>query len=526
VLTRHTLVFACGATTMALEIAAARLFAPHFGTALPVWANLIGLILTYLAAGSWLGGRLAGRPGVAVRLGTFAGAGGVLTAVVPLVAGPVLDRGGLALSSVDLGLVVASFVSAALVLGAPTVVLGAVLPLAIGAADGAGAVRAGSLIALSTLGGILGVFASALVAVPLLGTRGTFAVFGLGVAALAVLALRREAPRRAVALAALALGVAVALAVSAQRAPRTPRPPSEALRATLEREGALTSGGPQPEVTFVHESAYHLVQVARAGDARWLVLDEAAGVQSLYRPGAVLTGRVWDDFLVAPLLARVAGGARVRRALVLGLAGGTVARGLAGTWAPAVIDGVELDPVVVDAARAEFDTGAIPSLVTHIGDARRFVTTSTARYDLVIVDAFRGPYVPFHLTTSEFFAALRARLAPGGVVAVNVPFTETHTPQLASAVGATLAGIFPAVVVIERRDAYNAVLVAGDLDLDAAAFSTRVRALPAGSLLARAARDAAGRWQAFSAPPGTSPLTDDRAPVEWLTDNMVWREIR
>ena len=61
-----------------------------------------------------------------------------------------------------------------------------------------------------------------------------------------------------------------------------------------------------------------------------------------------------------------------------------------------------------------------PHLNTITADARVFIRQPGPRYDAIVVDAYRQPYIPFYLTTREFFAEVRSRLTPGGVVLVNV----------------------------------------------------------------------------------------------------------
>jgi spermidine synthase len=58
------------------------------------------------------------------------------------------------------------------------------------------------------------------------------------------------------------------------------------------------------------------------------------------------------------------------------------------------MDGVELDPAVSDAGRRYFEMGKTPGLAVHDLDARAFLRRTDAKYDVIIVDAYRPPYVP------------------------------------------------------------------------------------------------------------------------------------
>jgi hypothetical protein len=160
-------VFAAGVATLGAEIAAQRLVAPTFGASTVVWANTIGVVLVALAGGYWLGGRMADRRPHVRDLALTALAGAALVALVPLLAIPVL--GG----TEDVG----SLLALVVLVAPPVLVLGAVSPWAIrlrvtGLSD-AGDV-AGRVYALSTAGGLVGTFASALALIPLVGTRWTF----------------------------------------------------------------------------------------------------------------------------------------------------------------------------------------------------------------------------------------------------------------------------------------------------------------------------------------------------------------
>jgi MFS family permease len=183
-------VFMAGVATLAAEIAAQRLVAPAFGASTVVWANTIAVVLLALAGGYWLGGRLADRHPRSGALALTALAGAALVALIPLVAIPLLG-----LTEDRLNELPGSLLAALVLVGPPVLVLGAVSPWAIRlrvrTVEDAGDVT-GRLYALSTAGGLVGTFASALLLIPLVGTRWTFLV----AAALLALAAAPGARRR------------------------------------------------------------------------------------------------------------------------------------------------------------------------------------------------------------------------------------------------------------------------------------------------------------------------------------------
>jgi len=204
----YPLVFVAGAATMSTEMSASRLLAPFFGSSILIWANIIGLILIYLSAGYFLGGRLADRhphlPYLA-RLMIFAAAA---IAVTPFLAQPLLDLAVGAFADASVGAFLGSFFAAMLIFSVPITLLGMASPFAIRlgvvSVERAGEV-AGRMYALSTAGSILGTFLPVAVLIPLIGTRRTMLATAAVLAVCAAPALGRRYVLVPAAIAALAL---------------------------------------------------------------------------------------------------------------------------------------------------------------------------------------------------------------------------------------------------------------------------------------------------------------------------------
>jgi spermidine synthase len=340
---------------------------------------------------------------------------------------------------------------------------------------------AGRLYALSTTGSLVGTFVPALIAIPLIGTQRTL----LGIAALLALAGSLLLGARYLVVAAL-VGALVLV------------PP----------------GAVKAEDGLLHEetSLHQYIQVVERDDGRRLLfLNEGVAVHSVWRRDEVLTGGVWDAFLaVPPLLGRP-----LERVAILGNAAGTTARAMGVYFPRAEIDGVELDPAVSRVGRRWFGLDDNPRLTVHDEDARPFLRRSDTRYDLIVVDAYHQPYVPFYLATREFFRLVREHLRPGGIVALNVAAVPDDK-RLVRAVGGTLAADFPQVLEWPALR-FNTIVLGLSEPLSADELGRRLASgprdlAPLRELLARDARpmEVAGR-----------PWTDDRAPVEWLTDRMI-----
>jgi spermidine synthase len=480
-----------GAASLGAEIAAARLLAPWFGASTIVWANTIATVLVALSGGYWIGGRLADRDPTFAGLCRLVLLSAALMAAVPFVAGPFLRVSVDALDSVEAGAFVGSLLAVLVLIAAPVLVLGCVAPyavrLSVGALDEAGRVS-GRLYAISTLGSLAGVFLSALVLIPFAGTRRTFLAFALALGLVALLGLRKRAP-----LAALAPALVAVLMVL----------PTGTVKAV--EDGRVVWEG---------ETGYQYARVLEREDGeRQLELNEGQAVHSVYTPGQWLTDNYWDEPLVLPFAGRATA---PRSIAILGSAAGTVARAYGHFFPATRIDAVEIDPKLTEVGRELFDLHA-PDLHTHAADARPWLRSTSRRFDVIYVDAYRQPYIPFYLATKEFFRLAKSRLNPGGVVIVNVGHPEDSS-RLEQVLSATMRSVFGHVARDPSEDV-NTQVIAADVPLSGArlAGAQRGGAIPRG--LDGLARTAAARVAPGLR--GGRVYTDDVAPVEWLIDASI-----
>ena len=199
-------------------------------------------------------------------------------------------------------------------------------------------------------------------------------------------------------------------------------------------------------------------------------------------------------------------------------AGGTIARQATAIYGPIPIDGIEIDPRIVEVG-VEFFAMDQPNLSVHTTDGRFFLEYTDQRYDLVVIDAYRLPYIPFQLATTEFFGLVRARLTPQGVVAVNVGRTESDY-RMVEAIAATLGDHFATVHAIDLEGTFNTVLVA----TQQVTYPDNLRqnaALAEHALIAQTADLALANLYPLAG--DGAAFTDDRAPVESLTNAIILR---
>ena len=133
-----------------------------------------------------------------------------------------------------------------------------------------------------------------------------------------------------------------------------------------------------------------------------------------------------------------------RRIAILGNAAGTTARAYAHYFPRTRVDAVEIDGELTRMDARWFDMRG-PNLHVYTDDARPWLAAQPKRqYDAIFVDAYRQPYIPFYLTTREFFSTVRSRLRPGGMVIVNIGHPE-DSRDLERVLGATMRAAFPVV---------------------------------------------------------------------------------
>lgn len=498
-------VFLAGAAVMSAEMAAPRLLAPFFGASHTVWTNIIGVILAAMTAGAYAGGRLADRwPSERAYARALAVSGASLAAV-PFVSKPFLAYASMALARQEAGPFILSLVSVSLFFAPPVFMLAMISPWALKIAGSArpgelGRV-AGELSALAALGSIAGTFATSFALLPFLGTRASI----LFVSALLMTAgAFRSFERRAAAAAAAIAAVTACCALSAACA------------------GPIKD---VPGTLYEKESPYQYVQAVQRGGYTLLLLNEGVCEHSAKPSRGYLTGGYWDCMSVLAAMATKNG--EPLRVLILGLAGGTMAWQLShfyGGSRALSIDGVELDPAVVEAGRLHFGLDGIESLEVHTADARAFVREGLrGPYDLIVADAFQQPYIPFHLTTLEFYRSCRNMLSERGIFAINLG-TAVGEKTLVDSFTATFKAAFDNVYIFTLANdsvLFDNHIIVGSRSTQSPESLSDSSVAP--ELASRALPKIKAAWRVPEPPPDALVFTDDRAPVEFFIESMILR---
>ncbi len=515
------LVFVAGACSLAVELSASRLLAPYFGTSLFIWANLIGLILVYLTVGYYVGGRIADRfPRASVLYGMTTVAA-FLISLIPFISRPIMHWSQSSFSTYSIGVFYGSLVSVILLFALPMILLGCVSPFAIRLSIeqlGRSGRTAGQLYAISTAGSIVGTFLPVLWLIPSIGTYRTFFIFAVCLLLVSIIGLIASGarpdhmhldgsqPRKKrfnKNILAILLLIPMALSVFSIRGPIKP---------------AFGSNG-GGRLIAERESAYNYIQVVQVGSETQLILNEGVGIHSIYDPNELVTGGPWDYFMIAPFFNNPPFTTdQVHRAAIIGLGAGTGVRDLTAAYGSIPIDGVEIDGTIVDLARQYFHMNE-PNLHVVIQDGRYWLDTTNQKYDLIAIDAYQQPYIPFQLTTQEFFQEVRDHLTPTGTVILNAGRTGSDY-RLVDALAQTMHSVFPNVYLIDTARFTNTMIIGTNAHTSPGNFQKNFDSL-SDPLLAQVATNSIQFGKIREVHGSTVYFTDDRAPVEQLIDEII-----
>jgi len=497
-------VFFAGCASLAVELTASRLLGNYFGSSNLVWATIIGLVLIYLSVGYTIGGKWADRSPKFETFFTILLWSSLLIGMIPLASRPVLRAASHAFDELRVAELIGSFVSVLLLFSIPVTLLGTASPFAIRLAidekESSGKI-AGRIYTLSTLGSFIGTFLPVLVLIPILGTYRTFvaislllmlpAWFGLGFTVNFKSAIRY-------------LWMPVILLITS----------GIGLRG-LDKIADHT--------IYEGESAYNYIQVQEIDGYRILRLNEGQGIHSIYHPQIKDYNGPWEQVLVSPFFYPPSENfISVDRIAILGLAAGTSAQQASIVFPDAKIDGYEIDPEIVKVGYDLFDLDN-KNLTVFIKDARSGLNQSNFSYDIISVDAYKPPYIPWHLTTREFFLEIKNKLTEKGTLVINVARIFDDR-RLVDSLYQTIRTEFPSVYIVDIPNSLNSMIFATknptlfeNLIQNYIILEDSSTKIP---LLMHSLEIAILNQQ--PAPNTGIVLTDDHAPTEQIINSMVF----
>jgi len=422
----YVVAFIAGAIVMSFEMLGSRYLNPFFGSGIYTWAALISTVLMALTVGYFLGGALADRaPSIPVLAVTVLIASAYLL-VLPAFSGAILDFVLTHIDDIRTGSLVAAFA----IMFFPVTLFGMYSPFAIRlllrSPLHSGRVS-GTVYAVSTAGSIVGTLGTTFFLIPAIGSRAiTLTLGAAGIASGLALLLHARLARKTAA-AGLCLLAVVALAATAGRA-ESVIDDATRMKMLKRADGRIAHLETEYNDIFITKRGGRLTMSfqLKGWDYTESVVNLADADDLPLRYTQVMT--VALAYPEAP-----------KSILMLGLGGGSIPVYLGRFMPEVTITTVEIDPGVISAAKTYFGLRETPRMRYRDGDARVFLNRHADRYDLILVDAYRGGYVPVHLLTREFYTLLKQRLAPGGAVAFNVH----DGSKLYAATLRTLSEVFP-----------------------------------------------------------------------------------
>ena len=540
----YLVVFVASCCTLILELVAGRILAPYIGVSLYTWTSIIGVVLAGISLGNYLGGRVADRWPERRTLGILLAAGGLTSlAILPLInvanalpTGQLLDPsnrlGGVL--PLDRALLLTSriVVITTVIFFPPSLVLGMVSPVVIkltlrDLSHSGGLV--GKVYALSTLGSILGTFATGFVLVQVFGTR--MIVLGVGIVLLAMAALFGDLLHVRRAAAPLAVGVLLIGLLFPARNVMAYDCFDGALEPMDCVQRSFRDGWEQAfDTGCLRETAYYCIKVLDhvTGSDRLvkeLVLDHLVhSYTDLQDPKVLEYGYIkvyaeMADYLASRLPNRDL------RVLYVGGGGYTLPRYIEATYPNAHQEIMEIDPGVTQTVYERLGVDpAATNIVTFNVDGRlmlnQLLRQNPGGYDLVIGDAFNDLSIPYHLTTREFDEGVRRLLKDDGYYLALV-IDKLRGGKFIPAYTETVRTVWPEVAVLAEGEPWGSnaastyVVAAGTQPIDMARLQRVKGQGSVGQVVTHSMpRNDMEQWLAEARAP---VLTDDYAPV----DNLI-----
>jgi spermidine synthase len=429
--------FVSGACGMLVEIAGARLIAPYLGNTIYTWASAIAMVLAALSIGYYIGGNLADKYNDRKHFSTILLVAGLLTIVIPMLGYTLVPF--TLLMELSLASLVSSFI-----LVPASLFYGMVSPYTIKltCTEGREGQSSGRVFAISTLGSIVGALSTGFILIPNMMLTHIFILASALMLSMSWLASKKKAAL----LIDLPVFVVLLLLVS------------QVGFFNLERG----------DIVHEEDTEYYHIRIVdtevNGAPARMLLLNNGRS-SAERRNGSPAFEYVYSSRLSYELVENP------ENALVVGTAAGTQIEDLKRHFPTLHVDGVEIDGRIVELGKEYFSLEDDERTSLFTDDARRYVRRTENEYDIVLLDAFRGNGVPYHLATREFLTELKGKMRPGGIVMVNaISALEGEDSQVFGYLHSTFSSVFGSVLVIpvqgDPESVQNVLLIATDRDTE------------------------------------------------------------
>ncbi len=390
-------VFLCGALSMVLELIASRILSPYVGSSNLVWTVIIGIMLTSMSLGYWLGGKVAdkNKENDISILAKHLLIAAIATSCISILETVFVNI----LAEYINQLVIVSLISATVLFGIPSFLLASVSPIAVKLKNNDQnnvGTTSGKISSLSTIGSIFGTFFAGFVLIPHLGVKNI--ILGCSVLLwILSLILAENKNKKYYICMVVELIVIIGLNIL----------------------GAILFKNNNPDILRDVDSEYSRIWVKEVETAtnKYKTLQVDTGLESYINQE---TGEMGAQYLQYFDLFDYYN-KNAKNTLIIGGAAYTYPMHYLKKFEDRKIDVVEIDDKMTQIAQEEFglDTSN-PNLTIYTRDGRSFLNYNDKKYDVILIDAFKGLNVPFELTTYEAMEKAYQTLNDGGIVITNI----------------------------------------------------------------------------------------------------------
>ena len=421
-------VFLCGALGMILELVAARILSPYVGSSNLIWTTIIGIMLTSMSIGYWLGGKFADKKPDINLLSLFILVGAFFTSLIPMWETVLVKP----LSEISNQLIFVAIVCSAIVFGIPSFILAMVSPFAVKLEDKEHediGKTSGKISSLSTIGSIVGTFVGGFLLIPNLGVRMLILILTIVLFILSFMMFDKKNVKYCVCMLVCLLALI-----------------------GLNYYGKVVFEKNNPDIIEDVDSEYSRIWVKNVseGDINYKTMQVDTGLESYINQDTNEMGAAYlyyyDLFDYYNKDAN--------STLMIGGAAYTYPTYYLNKYQDKTIDVVEIDDKMTELAVNQFGLDINnPRLTIYHQDGRSFLNSTENKYDTILIDAFKGLNAPFELTTYEALQKAKNTLNDNGMVITNIISSlEGDEEDYIKYEYATYKEVFPEVKLFRVRD--------------------------------------------------------------------------
>ncbi len=421
-------VFLCGALGMVLELVAARILSPYVGSSNLIWTTIIGIMLTSMSIGYWLGGKIADKKPDMNLLSLFILVGAFFTSLIPILETVLVKP----LSEISNQLVFVAIVCSAVVFGIPSFILAMVSPFAVKLEDKEHediGKTSGKISSLSTIGSIVGTFVGGFLLIPNLGVRMLILILTIVLFILSFMMFDRKNIKYC----ACMFVCLIALL-------------------GLNYYGKFIFEKNNPDIIEDVDSEYSRIWIKNvsARDINYKTMQVDTGLESYINQETNEMGAAYLYYYdLFDYYNKDASST-----LMIGGAAYTYPTYYLNKYQDKTIDVVEIDDKMTELAQSQFGLDINnPRLTIYHQDGRSFLNSTKNKYDTILIDAFKGLNAPFELTTYEALQKAKNALNNNGMVITNIISSlEGDEDDFIKYEYATYKAVFPEVKLFRVRD--------------------------------------------------------------------------